>query len=51
MAPAKVVGAAAVERAVIQVSRTLDSLAAGRMGASTNQVGDRVVEAVRRLGE
>ena len=39
-----------VERAIMQVTRTkLKSMAAGKMGYSTGQVGDLVVEALHPL--
>lgn len=41
---------AALEAAVAEVAGSLDSMRAGRMGASTSEVGDRVVAAVSAAG-
>ncbi len=40
--------AAAVERAVAETILTMDSMRAGRMGAGTAEIGDRVAAAIRR---
>ena len=40
-----------IEKAIIETAINLDSLSAGKMGMSTSEVGDFVVNAMRQIND